>query len=366
MRTCCPTCATPSWPANPHRRAEDPGTLLFLPLAHCSPGSSGGLHRGTCSGTGDLTALLPALARPADVHPGRAARVPEGIQHRRAEGGQREEGRDFGRALSRDRVQPGARCPGGRPSPACEPSTRCSTGWSTATAGRARRPGPVRRLRRAALSGSATSVASASPCSRVRSRRPPRHREPAGPEQDRHRRPAAARRQDQDRRRRRDLISRKNVFPAGTTKRPPRKPSPRTLALTGDRGADEEGFLKITGRKKEMIVTRRRTWHPRSRGPAPQPRLISQCMVVDAPFVAALITLDPEALGPGRRHGKPADATIASLRDDPELVADRRPSTMPTWRCRGPVHQEIPDPRSTSPRRRASSPSSSGSAGACC
>jgi len=40
------------------------------------------------------------------------------------------------------------------------------------------------------------------------------------------------------------------------------------------------------------------------------------------PFVAALITLDAEVLGPWKeRHGKPADASIASLRDDPDLVA---------------------------------------------
>jgi long-chain acyl-CoA synthetase len=36
-----------------------------------------------------------------------------------------------------------------------------------------------------------------------------------------------------------------------------------------------------------------------------------------------LVTLDPEALGPWKEsHGKPADATVASLRDDPELLAD--------------------------------------------
>jgi long-chain acyl-CoA synthetase len=97
---------------------------------------------------------------------------------------------------------------------------------------------------------------------------------------------------------------------------------------TGDVGElDEEGFLKITGRKKEMIVTAGgknvapAVLEDRLRSHA----LISQCMVVGdgRSFIAALITLDPEALGPWKeRHGKPADATVASRRDDPDLVVD--------------------------------------------
>jgi long-chain acyl-CoA synthetase len=41
------------------------------------------------------------------------------------------------------------------------------------------------------------------------------------------------------------------------------------------------------------------------------------------PYVATLITLDAEALEHWRQqHGKAADATVESLRDDPDLVAD--------------------------------------------
>ncbi len=96
---------------------------------------------------------------------------------------------------------------------------------------------------------------------------------------------------------------------------------------TGDIGElDEEGFLRITGRRKEMIVT------AGGKNVAPavlEDRLrshvlISQTMVVGdgRPFIAALITLDPETLGPWKeRHGKPADAAVATLREDPDLIA---------------------------------------------
>jgi long-chain acyl-CoA synthetase len=96
---------------------------------------------------------------------------------------------------------------------------------------------------------------------------------------------------------------------------------------TGDIGElDDEGFLRITGRKKEIIVTAGgknvapTVLEDRLRSHA----LISQTMVVGdgRPFVAALITLDPDALGPWKeRHGKPADATVVTLRDDPDLIA---------------------------------------------
>jgi long-chain acyl-CoA synthetase len=96
---------------------------------------------------------------------------------------------------------------------------------------------------------------------------------------------------------------------------------------TGDVGElDDEGFLKITGRKKEMIVTAGgknvapAVLEDRLRSHA----LISQVMVVgdSKPYIAALITLDAEALGPwAKRHRKPAGATSATLREDPDLIA---------------------------------------------
>jgi long-chain acyl-CoA synthetase len=97
---------------------------------------------------------------------------------------------------------------------------------------------------------------------------------------------------------------------------------------TGDLGAvDEDGYLTITGRKKEIIVT------AGGKNVAPavledQLRahpLISQAMVVgDArPFVGALITIDPEAFeGWKQRNSKAADMSVGDLATDPDLVAE--------------------------------------------
>jgi len=125
------------------------------------------------------------------------------------------------------------------------------------------------------------------------------------------------------------LISGKNVFPGYWRNEAATKEAfaEDGWFATGDMGElDEEGFLRITGRKKELIVTAGgknvapAVLEDRLRSHA----LISQCMVVGdgKPFIAALITLDPEAFGPWKeRNGKPADATVAALREDPDLVA---------------------------------------------
>jgi long-chain acyl-CoA synthetase len=98
---------------------------------------------------------------------------------------------------------------------------------------------------------------------------------------------------------------------------------------TGDLGSlDEDGYLTITGRKKEILVT--------SGGKSVSPQqleervrdhpLIAQCLVVgnDRPYIAALVTLDNEAVDHwlgmrGKQSMSPAD-----LVRDPDLETEVR------------------------------------------
>jgi long-chain acyl-CoA synthetase len=97
---------------------------------------------------------------------------------------------------------------------------------------------------------------------------------------------------------------------------------------TGDLGALDDGeYLRITGRKKEIIVTAggknvapavledRLRAHP----------LISQTVVVGdgQPFIAALVTIDDEAWPKWlATNGRPAEVSVADLREDEVLRAE--------------------------------------------
>jgi long-chain acyl-CoA synthetase len=85
---------------------------------------------------------------------------------------------------------------------------------------------------------------------------------------------------------------------------------------TGDIGElDADGFLSITGRKKEIIVTAsgKNVVPAQLEDQIRADALVSQCVVIgdNRPFISALITLDEEAL-PGwlERHGLPAGTTM--------------------------------------------------------
>ncbi|QQN76537.1 MULTISPECIES: AMP-dependent synthetase/ligase [Streptomyces] len=98
---------------------------------------------------------------------------------------------------------------------------------------------------------------------------------------------------------------------------------------TGDLGAlDADGYLTVTGRKKDLIIT--------SGGKNVSPALLENrlrshpplgpCLVIGdrRPFIAALITLDPDALAHWlrtRRPPYPPETPFAALREDPALRA---------------------------------------------
>ncbi|MFD9327129.1 AMP-dependent synthetase/ligase [Streptomyces sp. NPDC060065] len=98
---------------------------------------------------------------------------------------------------------------------------------------------------------------------------------------------------------------------------------------TGDLGAlDEDGYLTITGRKKEILVT--------SGGKSVSPGvleervrdhpLVAQCIVVgnDRPYIAALVTLDSEAVDHWLQMRDKAQMPPGDLVRDPDLETEVR------------------------------------------
>ncbi|MFM9274135.1 AMP-dependent synthetase/ligase [Pseudarthrobacter sp. NKDBFgelt] len=96
---------------------------------------------------------------------------------------------------------------------------------------------------------------------------------------------------------------------------------------TGDIGRlDEDGFVWITGRKKEIIVTAggKNVIPALLEDQIRADALVSQVLVVgdNRPFIGALVTLDQEAL-PGwlQRHNLPADTSLAEAANNPVVKA---------------------------------------------
>ena len=97
---------------------------------------------------------------------------------------------------------------------------------------------------------------------------------------------------------------------------------------TGDIGElDAYGYLRITGRKKEIIVTAggKNVVPAMLEDTIRANAIVSQCVVVgdQRPFIAALITLDEEAL-PGwlERHQLPAGTTMEEAVSHPAVLAE--------------------------------------------
>ncbi|MET8677940.1 AMP-binding protein [Streptomyces sp. NPDC004647] len=105
------------------------------------------------------------------------------------------------------------------------------------------------------------------------------------------------------------------------------RPDQQKWFATGDIGAlDADGYLTITGRKKEIIIT------ASGKNVAPAPledrvrahSLVGQCIVIgdNRPYVTALITLDPDGLKHWQLIHKKQDATRSTLAFDNALCAE--------------------------------------------
>ena len=162
--------------------------------------------------------------------------------------------------------------------------------------------------------------------------------------QVRHDRQAVPGLRGEDRRRRRDPGQGPNVFQGYyKNEEATRETIVDGWLHTGDIGEfDADGYIKITGRKKDIIITAggKNITPANLEAEIKQHPLVSQCVVIGdrRPYLVALVTLDPEEAAKfAAEHGLP---------EDPEAARGQR---------RGPRARS----RSTSTRSTRSSPASS-------
>ncbi len=97
---------------------------------------------------------------------------------------------------------------------------------------------------------------------------------------------------------------------------------------TGDLGSlDADGYLTITGRKKEIIVTAggKNVAPAALEDPIRANPIVGQVVVVgdQKPFISALITLDPEMLPVWlNNNGEAADMSLAEAAKNPKVIAE--------------------------------------------
>jgi long-chain acyl-CoA synthetase len=103
---------------------------------------------------------------------------------------------------------------------------------------------------------------------------------------------------------------------------------------TGDVGeVDADGFIKITGRKKDIIITAggKNITPANLENEIKQHPLVSQCVVVGdrRPYLVALVTLDPEeAVAYAKEHGLPEDPTQLATNPDVRAAIEAHLATV--------------------------------------
>ena len=274
---------------------------------------------------------------PADLHPGRAAGLREGVQHRLPAGRRRRPGQDLRPGRRRGhRLVPRAREREDQPAP-CAPSTASSTGWST-------------RKLRAALGGRcAYAVSGGAPLGErlghfyrgigvnvlegyglTETTAALTANLPDAQKVGTVGRPlqgTSVRVADDG-----ELLFRGGQVFAGywhNDEATAEAKDAKGWFHTGDVGEiDDEGFVRITGRKKEILVTAGgknvapAVLEDRLRAHA----LVDQCIVVGdgRPFIAALVTLDPETLPDVGRAATASPADVSRPRRRPRPACGDR------------------------------------------